>query len=55
MNAGMTIMAQRRHEPIDSRTRYPKYLIERNPDMNVAEKPAITLMALMTILLPVVS
>lgn len=54
MKAGMTIIAQRRHEPIDSITRYPKYLIDRNPEINVAENPAITLMALITILLPVV-
>lgn len=54
MKAGITIIAQSRHEPMESNTRYPKYLIERNPEINVAEKPAITLNALITMLLPVV-
>ena len=54
MKAGITIIAQSRHEPMESNTRYPKYLIERNPEINVAEKPAMTLRPLITMLLPVV-
>ena len=54
MNAGITIMAYRRQEPIASSVRYPKNLIDRKPERNVAEKPAITLSPLITMLLPVV-
>ena len=54
MNAGITIMAYKRQEPMASSVRYPKNLIDRNPEMKVAENPAITLSPFMTILLPVV-
>ena len=54
MNAGITIMAYRRQEPMARSVRYPKNLIERNPDRKVAENPAITLSPFMTMLRPVV-
>jgi len=36
------------------RVRYPKNLMDRNPEIKVAENPAITLNALITMLRPVV-
>jgi hypothetical protein len=52
--AGTITIAPIRHDPIDTRTRYPKNLIDINPEKISAENPAITLNALIIMLLPMV-
>jgi hypothetical protein len=53
--AGISTSAPTRHDPIDMITRYPKNLIDMNPENIRGEKPAITLHALMIMLLPMVA
>ena len=53
-NDGTIINAPIRQVPIDITTRYPKNRIEVNPENIRAENPAITLIALIIILLPIV-
>ncbi len=50
----MIIIAPIRQAPIEINTRYPKNLIEVNPENISAEKPAITVKAFIKILLPIV-
>lgn len=52
--AGTRIIAPRRHELMDTRTRYPKKRIEANPENISTEKPDITVRALITMLRPII-
>jgi hypothetical protein len=52
--AGITISAPARHDAMEIIARYPKNLIDVNPEKIRAEKPAITLRALIIILRPIV-
>jgi hypothetical protein len=54
INAGIMRMAPIRQAPIEISTRYPKNLIEVNPDSISTENPAMTLTALIIMLLPIV-
>jgi hypothetical protein len=50
----MSINAPARHDPIEISTRYPKNRIDVNPERIRTENPAITVKALIIMLLPIV-
>ena len=53
--AGTRTSAPRRHDPIDISVRYPKNRIEVKPESIRGEKPAITVLAFMIMLRPIVA